>query len=46
MKVSNQFKIQEGDQHFAVLRSVIDTVMRNYQNVLGALCLLHNVTAE
>ncbi len=46
MKVSNQFKIQEGAHRFAVLRSVIDTAMKNSQNVLDALCLLPNSTAE
>ena len=40
MKVSNQFKIQEGAHRFAVLRSIIDTAMKNSQNVLDALCLL------
>lgn len=36
MKVSNQFKILEGAQRFAVLRSVIDTIIKNSQNVLQA----------
>ena len=37
MKVSNQFKAFEGAYRFAVLRSVIDTAIKNSQNVLGAL---------
>ena len=46
MKVSNQFKIQEGANRFAILRSVIDTTIKNSQNVLGALNILHNLAAE
>lgn len=46
MKVSNQFKIQDGAHRFAVLRSVIDTTMKNSQNVLDALYLLPNLVAE
>ena len=46
MKVSNQFKIQEGAHRFAVLRSVMDTAMKNSQNVLDALYLLPNFAAE
>ena len=46
MKVSNQFKIQEGAHRFAVLRSVIDTANKNSQNILDALNLLHNFAAE
>jgi transposase len=37
MKISNQFKSFEGAQCFAVLRSVIDTTIKNSQNVLSAL---------
>jgi len=37
MKVSNQFKSFEGAYSYAVLRSVIDTTIKNSQNVLGAL---------
>jgi hypothetical protein len=46
MKVSNQFKIQEEAHRFAVLRSVIDTAMKNSQNILDALNLLPNFAAE
>lgn len=45
MKVSNQFKIQEGAYRFAVLRSVIDTAIKNSQNALEALSLLPNLAA-
>jgi len=37
MKVSNQFKSFEGAYSYAVLRSIIDTTIKNSQNVLGAL---------
>lgn len=40
MKVSNQFKSLTGAKCFAVVRSVIDTTVKNSQNVLVALCLL------
>lgn len=40
MKVSSQFRAFEGAHRFAVLRSVIDTSIKNAQNVLEALCLL------
>ncbi len=40
MKVSGQFKVFAGAHRFAVLRSVIDTAIKNSQNVLEALCLL------
>ncbi|MFH1161536.1 MAG: IS66 family transposase [bacterium] len=40
MKVSGQFKTFAGAHRFAVLRSVIDTTIKNSQNVLEALCLL------
>jgi transposase len=42
MKVSNQFKAFEGANRFAVLRSVIDTAIKNSQNILGALTNLAN----
>ena len=45
MKVSNQFKSFTGAYRFAVLRSVIDTTIKNSQNVFGALCQLA-ITAE
>jgi transposase len=46
MKVSGQFKTFEGAHRFAVLRSVIDTAIKNSQNVLEALCLLSMMPAE
>ncbi len=46
MKVSNQFKVFAGAQRFAVLRSVIDTTIKNSQNVLQALCELAKFAAE
>lgn len=46
MKVSNQFNAFEGARRFAVLRSVIDTTIKNSQNVLEALKLLSNLAAE
>lgn len=41
MKVSNQFKAFAGAHRFAVLRSIIDTTIKNSQNVLEALSLLN-----
>lgn len=46
MKVSNQFKSLTGAQCFAVLRSVIDTTIKNSQNVFGALSNLAKLAAE
>jgi len=45
MKVSNQFKSLEGAQSFAVLRSVIDTTIKNSQNVLNSLSSLAKLAA-
>ena len=42
MKVSNQFKTLTGANRFAIIRSVIDTTIKNSQNVLQALTLLPN----
>jgi len=42
MKISNQFKSYEFAQHFAVIRSVIDTTIKNGQDVFGALTNLAN----
>ncbi len=36
-KISGQFKSEAGDQAFAVLRSVINTAIKNTQNALAAL---------
>ena len=41
-KVSGQFKSEEGAKRFAILRSVIDTTIKNTQNVFEALTLLIN----
>ena len=43
MKVSGHFKTFAGAHRFAVLRSVIDTAIKNSQNVLEALCLLSKI---
>ncbi len=40
MKISNQFKSIEFANHFAVIRSVIDTTIKNSQNVFDALSCL------
>ncbi|MBW6481077.1 MAG: IS66 family transposase [Bacteroidales bacterium] len=40
MKVSGGFKSYEGAYRFAVLRSYIDTTVKNSQDVFNALCLL------
>jgi transposase len=37
MKISNQFKSYEFAQHFAVIRSVIDTTIKNEQDVFTTL---------
>ena len=41
-KISGQFKILSAAENFAVLRSIIDTAIKNNQNVLQAL----NVIAD
>ena len=46
MKVSSQFRSFAGAHRFAVLRSVIDTAIKNSQNVLEALCLLAKMPAN
>lgn len=47
MKVSNQFKTLDGATRFAVIRSIIDTTIKNSKNVLQALTLLPSFnTAE
>ena len=42
MKVSNQFKSYEFAQHFAVIRSVVDTTIKNGQDVFNTLTNLAN----
>lgn len=39
-KVSGQFRSEDGARRFAILRSVIDTTIKNTQNVFEALTLL------
>jgi transposase len=46
MKVSNQFRAFAGAHRFAVLRSIIDTTIKNSQNVLEALSLLPNLARD
>ena len=46
MKISNQFKSWEGAQRFTVLRSVVDTAIKNSQNVLNVFSSLANLPAE
>lgn len=45
-KVSGQFGSIEGAFRFAVLRSVTDTVIKNKQNVVGALKLIANFSTD
>ena len=42
MKISNQFKSFQFAQHYAVIRSVIDTTIKNSMNVFDALTNLAN----
>ncbi len=49
MKISNQFKSFDFANHYAVIRSVIDTTIKNSENVFDALSCLANqklTTAE
>ena len=39
-KISGQFKIINAAQNFAMIRSVIDTIIKNDQNILGGLNLI------
>ena len=39
-KISGQFRTQQGAREFAVIRSVMDTTIKNGQNVLEALSLI------
>lgn len=45
-KVSGQFRSERGTTRFAILRSVIDTTIKNTQNVFNALSLLANLAPE
>jgi transposase len=42
-KVSGLFRAEEGTKSFAVIRSVIDTTIKNAQNVWEALALIQSV---
>jgi transposase len=39
-KISGQFKILSAAENFAILRSIIDTAVKNKQNVVGALSVI------
>jgi len=39
-KISGQFKILNAAENFAILRSIIDTAIKNKQNVVGALSVI------
>lgn len=45
-KVSGQFRTENGAKRFAVLRSVIDTTIKNAQNVFQALVALENLVSS
>ena len=45
-KISGQFRSERGATRFAILRSVIDTAIKNTQNVFEALTLLANLQPE
>ncbi len=45
-KISGQFVCEENAVDFAVLRSVMDTVLKNGQNVFNALKLIAKLTPE
>ncbi len=45
-KISGQFRSERGATRFAILRSVIDTTIKNTQNVFEALTLLINLEPE
>ncbi len=45
-KISGQFKSEKGAQRFAVIRSVIDTFIKNKLNVLDSLIILANLAVQ
>ena len=45
-KVSGLFRSKEGAEHFAIIRSIIDTTIKNSKNVLEALALIAKLEAE
>ena len=46
LKISGHFKSFKGAQYFVVIRSIIDTCLKNNQNVLKALNLIANFKPE
>lgn len=45
-KISGLFRTEQGAKHFAIIRSVIDTTIKNTNNVFDALSLLVNLQPE
>lgn len=45
-KISGQFKSEQGADGFAILRSVIDTIIKSGQNILNALTLIAKLGTE
>lgn len=45
-KISGQFKSEKGAEIYAINRSVIDTIIKSKQNVLGGLQLIANYTSD
>jgi len=45
-KISGRFRSERGATRFAIPRSVIDTALKNTQNVFEALTLLANLQPE
>lgn len=45
-KISGSFRSELGANRFAVIRSIIDTTLKNGQNVFNALCLIANSVPE
>jgi inorganic triphosphatase YgiF len=45
-KISGLFRTQQGAKHFAIIRSVIDTTIKNTNNVFDALSLFVNLQPE
>lgn len=45
-KVSGQFRSTNGAFNFAVLRSVVDTIIKNKQNVLNSLSIIANLQTD
>jgi transposase len=45
-KMSGLFRTEQGAKHFAIIRSVIDTTIKNTNNVFDALSLLVNLQPE